>query len=159
MLRRVLRPQLSFAIGCIMLAGCGGKSGPPAKIVTGKVLENDKPVAIQPYRQGYNFIEVEFFSIDDAGKTAAAGYIAPVAEDGSFKLVGDEGKGIPLKKYKIAVRRVDRTTNARPEPTGRMDAWKGKYGPDKSPFTLDVNSSQQLTIDLAKAAGTPPSKP
>jgi hypothetical protein len=149
------------AVGCALFVGCtGGSSGPPVFPTTGRVVENGKPVAIDKFNVGYNCLEVDFYPVDSAGKLVNAPHY-PVfpAQDGSFTLAGEKGKGIETGKYRVAVRRVDRMQTVQPDKAGRMDAWKGKYDENKSPFLVDVTGSQgEILIDLAKGDAGAPSK-
>lgn len=153
---------LLAAVGCALLAGCPkGSSGPTLYKVTGKVVQDGTPVPIQNYREGYNSLEVEFFAVDDTGASKLSpGGKAFVKPDGSFSIIGENTKGLRAGKYRVAVRHVDRTAGTgptrKPDPTGRMDAWQGKFDEKKSPFVFDVTGSQgDIVIDLAKPPAAP----
>ena len=153
---------LLAAVGCALLAGCPkGSTGPTLYKVKGKVVQDGTPVALQNYREGYNSLEVEFFSVDDTGVfKPSPGGKAFVQQDGSFTIIGENAKGLRAGKYRVAVRHVDRATptgpNRKPDPTGRADAWAGKFDEKKSPFVFDVTGSQgDLVIDLAKPPAAP----
>jgi hypothetical protein len=143
-------------LGCVVLAGCtgGGKSGPPSLLTTGRVLENGQPVAITDFSQGYNCLQVDFYPVDATGNPGSALHFpAFVAQDGSFAIGGLEGKGIPAGKYRVAVRRWDRTKTIKPEPDGTIDTWEGKFSEKNSPFVVDCpGPAEGIVIDLAKAA-------
>lgn len=135
----------SWVALCIAIVGCGG--GDPQYTVTGKVVEGGQPIVIEMYEEGGSCLEVEFFPLDEGGALAsdAVSHIAFCAEDGSFQMYGAEGEGIPPGKYRVAVRRLGETEDE------SGDMWGGKFDGDKSPFVVDVPSSEDIVIDIAKA--------
>jgi hypothetical protein len=159
MLKGILRARWFVGVlGCVVLVGCtgGGKSGPPSLMTRGRVLENGQPVAITNFSQGYNCLQVDFYPVDATGNVGKSLHFpAFVAQDGSFTIGGLEGKGIPAGKYRVAIRRWDRTKTIKPDPSGNIDAWEGKFGEKDSPFIVDApGPSDGIVIDLAKAPGT-----
>jgi len=114
-------------MGCILAFGCGGGGG----AVKGKVLRGGQPIKVGDK----GMVQVRFIAEDN-------GYTAPVAADGSFTLTGNEGKGIPAGKYKIAVLAYD------PYPT--KDLLGGKFSAMATPINRDVKPGDEVVIDLDK---------
>lgn len=146
------------AAACALLAGCTGGEAPTYK-TTGKVVENGQPVNIPRYREGYNCLQVDFYPVEESGALKNAPHAAAFpAEDGTFTVSGEKGKGIPAGKYRVAVRRVDRTKTVQPDAAGNIDAWNGKFSEKTSPFVVDVPSQSEIVIDIAKAPAAAPAK-
>jgi hypothetical protein len=76
-----------LAVFVVLLAGCG-PSPPAIAPVSGRVTLDGKPLA-----QGY----VCFASPDGYASSA------PLEPDGSFRLVSQYGKGIPLGSYRVTI--------------------------------------------------------
>jgi len=138
----------SVAVGC----GPGGGGGVVAK---GKLLDGGTPAAIPDYKESSNCYELEFFPLDASGNLAVArSYRATVAQDGSFSVTDQTGKGgIPPGKYRVAVARIGQAGGGEAE-----DLWQGKFGRQVSPFTCEVKAGEEITIELkgAKPTGKPP---
>jgi hypothetical protein len=141
------------ALLCMTVAGCGG--GEKLVTVTGKVVQDGQPISIENYMEGYECLDVTFIPIDDQGnqKEDASSYSQDAQEDGSFEIRGDMGDGIPVGRYRVTVARLSDTGEGSPE-----DIWKGKFGPENSPFVFDINGSHDVLIDLAKAEGAEPAE-
>jgi hypothetical protein len=136
------------ALVCMGVAGCGG-GGEKLATVTGKVVEDGQPVAIQDFYVGTNCLQVEFIPLDASGqrKPEAVSYTEDVQEDGSFKMRG-LGEGIPLGKYRVAVAQLK---DGQEVEEGGEGAWEAKFGRETSPFVFDIADDQEILIDLAKA--------
>jgi hypothetical protein len=134
----------------IAVAGCDG-GGVTLVKVTGKVVDGGQPVELEGgYEEGGNCVEVEFVPLDQSGspKSGAPAYFKYAAEDGSFVMSGDEGKGIPKGKYRVCVYRRGAETD---HPSG--DAWEGKFNRENSPFEFDVSRGKELVIDISNPPG------
>jgi len=132
----------------VVLTGCGG-GAEPHFVVTGTSVEDGKPYVIPEgqYEEGGSCVELEFLAVDDSGALAeggAAGYTY-VKQDGSFVIDGTDGSGVPAGKYRAVVRRLGESDD------DYGDLWGGKSEFDKSPFEFDIQSDQQITIDIAKS--------
>jgi hypothetical protein len=138
------------ALLCLAMAGCGG--GEKLVTVTGKVVQDGQPISIEGYEEGMECLSVAFIPLDEGGnrKAGARSYSQDCQEDGSFEILGDMGDGIPVGKYRVAVSRVSEAAEE-----GEDDLWKGKFGPDNSPFIFDINGSHDVQIDIAKAGPAP----
>jgi len=141
---------LSWAILCIAIAGCG--DGITRVTVTGKVVDGGEPYVIpeDEYEEGGCCVELEFCHLDESGEFEGDRFSVIAKSDGSFLVDGYEGDGIPLGKYRVALRR----------PTGEMtedgidDLFNGKFEPDNSPFEFDITETQKepIVIDISKGA-------
>jgi len=157
-LHRALRLFL-VVVTCCALGGCGGPGGKRV-VVKGKIVEGGKPLALpgEEYKRGMKSVEVTFYPLDESGKVASNKYPATgkAGEDGSFILDGDDGKGIPVGKYKAALAHRDSNYRSR---KGQGDRWEGKFALDKSNFTFDIQGDQEVVIDIGSAGGAAPAKP
>jgi hypothetical protein len=63
--------------------------------------------------------------------------------DGSFKLMGPVGKGVPPGDYRVAI-------EAHPYPEGGPDRFKNQFNVKNSPLTLTVSNEpvQNIVIDV-----------
>lgn len=135
-----------LGVVCLALAGC--TQGEKLTKVRGKVVENGQPIVIQQYEEGGSCLQVMFVPLDEAGKIANGPVYSDYATaDGVFEITGDMGDGIPLRKYRMVVRRVGQTPGG-----GIGDLWNGKFDAQKSTFSVDVTGSEgEVVIDIAKA--------
>jgi hypothetical protein len=63
-------------------------------------------------------------------------------KDGSFRVLGADGDGIPPGKYRVT---VQITKN-------RKDLLGGRFGPENSPFIQEItNSKNEIVLDLGQA--------
>lgn len=125
---------LTFAI----LAGCG--TG--LYKVKGRIVKNGEPA--MPGK-GLHY-EVGLIPLDAAGNSLQDVYPANRGKErNDFAVPGKTGKGIPPGKYRIGIRMTDAF--------GERDELLGAFGDDKSPIIRDIQSSEELVIDLAKPSG------
>jgi predicted small lipoprotein YifL len=154
--QRVIRIAVVMAVATA-LAGCGG-GGPRRVIVKGRVVEGGKPLELKgdQFKAGAIGVEVTFYPLDASGKVdqTKQSQGTRVREDGSFTLDGELGKGIPVGKYKVALRFSDPMYRT---PKGQGDRWEGKFALDKTPFTFDVqDASKEIVIDIGAGGGGAP---
>ena len=140
---------------CATIAGCssGPKEG-PVVLVTGKLTNNGVPLEVKG-----GGVEVVFSEYMDAGKRPSPGRIfnANVAADGSFKLPGRFGRGIPLGKYRIGVHQwepVEQKPGAK-MPKGMSakgtDLLQGKFDDTTSPIVREITEKDKtIEIDISK---------
>jgi hypothetical protein len=127
--------------------------------VTGALLKGGTPYkAPQGQTLGLTFYALEVADAD--GKKVPAHnqpYPAVVSpDDGTFRVPGPEGRGIPPGKYRVAlVRKLTRESlEAGPAPRGKAafdrdtDLNKDAFGPERSPIVRELTSSCALAIDL-----------
>ncbi len=136
---------------CFALAGCGG--GEKLVTVTGKVVEDGQPLAIEEreYRTGGG-VEVTFYPLDSAGNVAkqAKSYGTTAKQDGTFVMDGDQGEGIPAGKYRVALRGQS-SSGYSPTAPSQGDRWGGKFDAGNSPFTFDIQENQEIVLDVSQA--------
>jgi len=155
--QQLIRFSVVVAVG-LALVGCGG-GGPRRVIVKGRVVEGGKPLELKgdQFKAGAIGVEVTFYPIDTAGKVdqTKQSYGTRIREDGTFQLDGELGKGIPVGKYKVALRFSDPMYRT---PKGQGDRWEGKFALDKTPFSFDVqDASKEIVIDVSTGGGAAPS--
>jgi hypothetical protein len=122
-----------------LLAGCGSSGYVKAK---GRVVKGGEPFS----PQADEIVQMAFFAAGDDASDSRGSYEASFdRSDGSFRVLGKDGKGVPPGKYRVVVRLVK----------NRKDQFKGAFGVKNSPFLCEVSStSSDITVDLAT-----PSKP
>jgi hypothetical protein len=127
------------ALSCLLLAlclvGCNNSNLIHAR---GKIVKGG-----QPYRteegQGLRIFFVPLGAADKHYESFAAEYNP---EDGSFRVVGKDGKGLPPGKYRVDLQLME----------NKEDLLGGKLLGPKSPFTVEVTpSSSDVVIDLDQA--------
>jgi len=122
---------LFFLLLVGLLIGCGGK-----RKVNGKILKDGQPFKVSDK----GVISLSFVSADDASKMYNA---TPNMSDGTFTIVGPDGKGIPPGKYKVQLSAQDPYTGP-----GSKDLFGGKYASaTSSPLTVDVGATD-VVVDL-----------
>ena len=78
------------------------------------------------------------------GSAETGAYPAEYYRDGTFRVVGVDGKGLPPGKYRVAVQAIKQ----------KKDLLEGAYDAQNSPLTCEVKgSSEELHLDLAKPQG------
>lgn len=134
---RVCLIGLSAAVGFAALAlGCS--SGETVVPVEGKLLVGGSPLPVHPLAD-LGWVQVAFHRIGPDGKVSPDPHIAKVEPDGSFRVAGKEGSGIPPGRYKVVVRQYD------PYPDDKLgDA----YSLENSPIEKSVDGNAPLVIDL-----------
>ena len=130
----------------VLAAGCAPDGVPEAEdgnvLAECRVLKNGLPVRptgenLPPGDPGLKVVFVKLGSAD-AGKEMTASLADE--EEGTFGLVGPEGKGIPPGKYRVVLFLG---------PEGGEDQFKGKYGRENSPIEVEVEEGKDVVIDLA----------
>ncbi len=137
--------RAAAALVCVCALGCADKSAPAEGRVKprGRLLDNGLPVKVNtanmpPGDPGMKVTFVRIGSVD-AGEAIDARIFE--ATEGSFELIGADGKGIPPGKYRVAV-----TLGAE----GGADQLKGKFSREKSKIEVEVKEGEDLVIDIAK---------
>lgn len=134
-----MRLLLSVAALVGLLAtGCGSNMVKPG----GRLLKKG-----EPYVPGEGeIVHLNFFP--DEEKPENPGFPATVNRaDGTFQVLGTEGKGMPPGKYRAAIQIVK----------NRKDILRGAYGRTNSPFAVEVSSARSaIQIDLDTSPGFPP---
>jgi hypothetical protein len=160
-----MRPRFRFGLALSagfvvgLLSGCGGK---PLVKVHGKVTMKGEPLQAGQRKSGsapammmgngelvkveqMESLSVVFYPLTPAGETdkKAEFYWAGVDPDGSYKVLGKEGGGLPPGKYRISVSLPTAFTN--------VDELRGAFGPDNSKIIRDIPGEpreQEINIDL-----------
>jgi hypothetical protein len=141
--RRHTAEIILVAFATLVLAGCGSKDTAEGRVKPkGRVLENGLPIQVNtlnlpPGDPGMSVTFIKIASVD-AGEEIQAQITD--ASQGTFELIGADGKGIPTGKYRVAIVMA---------PFGGTDALKGKYSREKSKIEVEVKEGEDLIIDVA----------
>jgi len=136
----IVRRIQSVVVAAIILVGCSG--GGDTVRVSGQLMKDGKP-----YGANLSGKEPETFVVDFVGtvKERAYRFAATIDANGSFRIGGTDGYGIPRGQYKIAVIH-----------SGFMgaggDRLGARFAEEKTPLVVDVTQNTRVTIDLG--AGT-----
>ena len=162
-----MRCRSSYAyllLGAIVGACCAGCPGStlkegPVVLITGKLTNAGQPLELKPDGQ----IEVIFTPYRDKESkevVTSEAFPADVNAQGDFKMTGRLGKGIPVGKYRIAVRQWERVQikpGQKPDPEvfkGRKDSLKQKFSETASTIVRDITTKDTaITIDISKPEG------
>ena len=152
---------LALSIGLLAASpGCGGSG--KTVWVTGKLLKGGAPYD-PPQDQLVNVTFVALEVQDASGKTAQTGdmYTAEIdQETAAFEVPGPDRRGIPPGKYRVAVtQKMKREAfDAASEKikdkakkrafTRETDMLADRFGTSSSPIVVQVNRSEEVTIDL-----------
>jgi hypothetical protein len=129
---RILRSVLACGLVSLLALGCGNNGFMNAK---GHILKGGKPFLVSE-GQGLRI----FFAPTDRSGTRYDSYAASYdPEDGSFVVIGKDGRGLPPGNYLVGFQLMEK----------KEDLLGGKLLGPKSGITVDVtSSSQDLVIDL-----------
>ncbi len=153
-----IRPCPELLLALILLPGCG--QGGRTVWVTGKLIEGGAKYET-PANQRITITFVASEIQDGQGKLVASTepYMALYdPTDGSFKVPGRDGSGIPPGKYRVAITsKMDREALNTASPKGKRrsmdrdkDCLDNKFGVTTSPIIREIRGSADLTIDLDK---------
>ena len=136
--RFTLRFLLPLSLLLLFVTGC--PRGPKGHPVSGRVTKGGKPLEFKP---PVGMARVVFIPLDEKVKNTLGPVQAKVETDGSFKVYGKDGKGLPVGKYKVCVYH---------NPNGpTQDELKGKFDETNTPFTREVKESDNtFEFDLDK---------
>jgi hypothetical protein len=120
----------------LFVCGCGGDGRIKAR---GRLLKNGQPF---PLGEGEGMRM--FFVPTTAEGTTYDSYVAVYDKtDGSFKVTGKDGKGLPPGQYRVALEHMKK----------KQDLFKGAYSAKRTPIVREVSSnSGEIIIDLDKPA-------
>ncbi|HTK77940.1 MAG TPA: DUF1559 domain-containing protein [Gemmataceae bacterium] len=87
-------------------------------------------------------VRILFVPVPEGGARVTDYYVATFnRSDGTFQAAGNDGKGMPPGKYRIAIEHLK----------DKKDMLKGALSPDRSPITRDVDAKTgEIVLDLAK---------
>ncbi|MCS6864979.1 MAG: hypothetical protein RMJ56_06800 [Gemmataceae bacterium] len=145
-IRLVQRFGLSGLCLCLfVVVGCSNPA-PVAEGRTkprGRILDNGLPIKVDTSNlpPGDPGLQVTFIKI--GGVDAGTEYEATITDstNGSFELIGTDGKGIPPGEYRVAIVLA---------PFGSNDLLKGKFSREKSKIHVEVKPNENVVIDIAK---------
>jgi len=122
----------------LVLSSLGCSRGGDTVRVTGQLLKDGKP-----YTANLSGKEPDTFAVDFVGTRKDHNYLynATINSDGSFRVNGADGRGIPRGSYKITVLH-----------SGFLgaggDRLGTRYAVEKTPLAVDLSKNAKLTIDL-----------
>jgi len=119
-------------VAACLACGCGGKSK-----ANGKIVKDGQPFTVSDK----GVFVLSFVPEDGTDKTI---YNATTKPDGTFTILGPEGKGIPAGKYKVNLQAMDPYS-----PAGGTDKLGGKYAPGQSKLVVEVGKGD-VVIDVGK---------
>jgi hypothetical protein len=131
-----LRTPFILSLVALLAAGCGGSGFIKAK---GRIVKGGQPYHT-PDGQGLRI----FFAPEQVGDSEhydsyAAAYDP---EDGTFEVMGKDGRGLPPGQYRVGIQLMER----------KEDLLGGKLLGKRSPLVVDVSSrSKDIVLDLDEA--------
>jgi hypothetical protein len=159
MMRRI---HLILAVLIAPLVASSGCGRGDAVWVTGKLLKGGTQY-VPPTDQN---VSITFFALEDASGKAVEGEPNTAEYDrdsGTFTVPGPERRGISPGKYRVAVTqkltreaydaKAKTAKTAKTRPQRDDDTLGGQFGLEKSPITVKVSRSEEVTIDLDKPQG------
>jgi hypothetical protein len=151
------------AVGCLsvvcflILSGCGGIGGEKLVVIRGRVVENGQPIKAGGPYGGAPRVEVTFYPVDASGNldSAKQSWSATVQADGTF-VVDGVGKGIPAGRYKVGLRGEPPSGQYDPRAPKAAggDIFEGKFSLQKTPFTFEFTSNQEITLEIGQAGAS-----
>jgi hypothetical protein len=132
----------AWVVTCLLLAGCGSQER--KVIVKGRVSKGGQPLTVKDTVLGR--VVVKFVPLNEPDPAKAIGPQTALVnqQDGTFEVKGNDGKGIPPGKYRIAVYQYE------PMPTDKL---QGKFGEKNSRIEREVTGGEEIDIDVGKPAG------
>ena len=125
-----LRLLVVMLLGCLV-AGCG-QSQVKAR---GRLVKSGQPFV--PSEK--EIVHVAFFPAGEESASSKSYVVKFNRQDGTFQVIGTDGKGLPPGKYRVTVSVMK----------GHQDQFKGAFNVQNSPFLCDVSSaSSEITVDL-----------
>jgi hypothetical protein len=130
---------IRIAVGIAMVvavAGCGGSDG--KMNARGRLVKGGNTLETG----AADDLRVTFYALTPEGTTGKNSYLAAIdGKDGSFKVVGGDGKGLPPGKYRVCIENLGK----------RKDLVKSVHNTEASPFVFDIDSrTKEIVIDLDK---------
>jgi hypothetical protein len=119
----------------VLLAGCGSGRVTPR----GRLLNKGAP-----YLPGDGVsVHIAFFPVAGEEEPTGEAYVATFNhEDGTFQVVGRDGRGLPPGKYRVCIQAMKM----------KKDVFKGRFGVRNSPIVREVAANtEELTVDLSRS--------
>jgi hypothetical protein len=115
----------------LFVYGCGGDGRIKAR---GRIIKGGTPFVLG---EGEG-MRMAFVPLEASGETYDS-YVAVCEKDGSFKVVGKDGKGLPPGKYRVDLEHLKK----------KKDLLKGAFAGKRSPFLREISSgSGEIVLDL-----------
>lgn len=129
-MRRIRNGSLVLLIA-VFAYGCGGDGRFQAR---GRLVKNGAPFKLGE-AEGMRIVFVPV----EAGPSTFDTYVAVFDGQGSFKVTGKDGKGMPPGKYRVTVEHLKK----------KKDLLNGAFSGKKTPIVREVsNGSDEIVIDL-----------
>jgi hypothetical protein len=114
----------------LFLSGCGD-----GRIkARGRIVKNGAPFQLG---EGEG-LRIVFAPVEASGATYES-YVAVFNKDGSFQVMGRDGKGLPPGKYRVALEHLKK----------KQDLLKGAFDGQNTPIVREVtDGSNEIVIDL-----------
>jgi hypothetical protein len=130
---KVMRPWRSgimLVVALLFVYGCGD-----GRIkARGRIVKNGEPFTLS---EGEG-MRIVFVPTDVSGATYDS-YVAVFEKDGSFKVTGKDGQGLPPGKYRVDLEHLKK----------KKDLFKGAFAGKRSPIVREVSrGSGEIVIDL-----------
>ena len=125
----------------LAVALAAGGCGPTMLKTKGRLVQGG-----EPFRPAAGeIVRVMFVPQLGEGEVVKDYYMAEFhPADGTFQVVGKDGRGMPPGKYRITIEYLKK----------RNDVFNGAFDEDHSPFVREINASTpELTLDLSNPQG------
>jgi hypothetical protein len=121
----------------LFVTGCGSNM----LKVKGRVVKAGQPFIIAPDES----MRIVFVPSEPLSPDKYDSFFAIYSrEDGSFRVTGKDGNGLPPGKYKVGLELLKH----------KNDEFKGAFSAKRSPFAFEVkSSSDEIVLDLAQIKG------
>jgi len=128
-MRRIRNGSVLVLIA-LFLSGCGD-----GRIkARGRIVKNGAPFQLG---EGEG-LRIVFAPVEASGATYES-YVAVFNKDGSFQVMGRDGKGLPPGKYRVALEHLKK----------KQDLLKGAFDGQNTPIVREVtDGSNEIVIDL-----------
>jgi hypothetical protein len=126
---------MMLVVVALLVCGCGGGDGRIK--ARGRIVKNGKPFQLG---EGEG-LRIVFYPPEASGTTYDS-YVAVFDKsNGTFRVTGKDGKGLPPGKYRVSLEHVKE----------KKDLFNGAYSGKHTPFVGEVSgSSSEIVIDLDK---------
>jgi hypothetical protein len=127
-----------LVIFSVAVGGCGSNDG---KLnARGRLMKGGAPLATGDADD----LRVIFYALTPDGTTGKNSYLAAVdGKDGTFKVIGGDGKGLPPGKYRVCVENLGK----------KKGLVSSVHNSDVSPFVFEIDwHTKEIVIDLDKTS-------
>jgi hypothetical protein len=128
---RPFHKGMALVVIALFVCGCGGDGRIKAR---GRILKNGQPFQL---KEGEG-LRIVFFPPEAPGTTYESYAAVFDNDDGSFKVTGRDGKGLPPGKYRIAIEHLKK----------KQDLFKGAFSGKRTPIVREITGSDEIIIDL-----------